>query len=131
MNILPKEKPKNRQKLQKKVIDATHKLAHHKGYVSPLETEKPQMEEWRFRKISYLERVLNGNLNQMNFILNVLRKTALDIGLKERTTDYKSWGKGPKQRLYMEKRCSTHFVKVTGGTPKKAPPTPPSDPEAQ
>jgi hypothetical protein len=116
----------NRQELQKKVKQIVHQLAYEKGYVSPvdmlLNMEKitPKLvEEWRFGRVPYLERVMHGNLSQLNFILGEFREVARDLGLQESQTSYKSWGKGPKRTLRFsksgdnttERRYSTHYVK--------------------
>jgi len=117
----------NRQELQKKVKQIVHQLAYEKGYVSPLDMllkmEKitPKLvEEWRFGRVSYLERVISGSLSQLNFILGEFRKIARDLDLKASQTSYKSWGKGPKRTLRFSKsgdnttelRYSTHYVKL-------------------
>lgn len=103
-----------------------HVLVHVKGYASPLDMflklEKitPKLvEEWRFGRVFYLERVLHGNLNQFRFILDTMARTAREMELEPSYTAYRSWGKGPKRPLrfsksgtpYMEKRYSTHYVR--------------------
>lgn len=123
----------NRQELQKKVRYTVHQMIREKGYASPLdlllkmEKISPKLvEEWRFGRVPYLERVLQGNLSQLNFILTIFRETARDLGLKESHSAYVSWGKGPKRPLrfsksgniYTERRYSTHYVK----SPKSGPP---------
>ena len=78
-----------------------------------------QVEEWRFRKIPYLERVTTGNLGKLNHILMTLRKLAMEQNLKPSITVYQSWGKGTKERLrfskigskFMEDMFSTHYVR--------------------
>ncbi|WP_243292649.1 hypothetical protein [Bacillus sp. FJAT-47783] len=116
----------NRIKLEAKVYVAAEKLVEEKGYVSPIDLlveigrlKIKQVEEWRFRKIPYLERVVLGNLSKMNTILKTLRKFAEGNHLKPSETVYRSWGKGPKKllrfsksgKLYVEKAYSTHYVK--------------------
>ena len=103
-----------------------HVLVHVKGYASPLDMflklEKipPKLvEEWRFGRVVYLERVLHGNLNQFRFILDTMARTAREMELEPAYIAYRSWGKGPKRPLrfsksgtpYMEKRYSTHYVR--------------------
>ncbi len=104
-----------------------HQLVWEKGYASPLElflkldklTPK-LVEEWRFGRVPYLERVIHGNLGQFSFIMKEFRKMAKEMGLKESVTAYMSWGKGPKRPLrfsksgeaQIEKHYSTHYVKV-------------------
>lgn len=116
----------SRKKLEAKVHIAANKLVEEKGYVSPIDllvemdrlTIK-QVEEWRFRKIPYLERVVLGNLSKMNIILKTLHKFAEDNHLKLSGTVYRSWGKGPKKLLRfsksgdpnVEKAYSTHYVR--------------------
>jgi hypothetical protein len=115
----------NRQELHKKVRHTMLQLIHEKGYASPLdlfvklEMISPELvEEWRFGRVPYLERILHGNLAQFSFILAKFRKTAREMGLKESYTAYMKWGKGTKQLLRfsksgdikVERHYSTHFV---------------------
>lgn len=115
----------NRQELNKKVDQIVKKLIAGKGFVAPLEVflrlgavRPEQVEEWRFGKVPYLERVLRGNLSQFNFILSLIRKQARELELKPSHTAYVKWGKGPKRPLRfsksgdptMEQRYTTHYV---------------------
>ncbi len=116
----------NRHELQKKVRSTVHLLIHEKGHASPLdlflkmEKISPKLvEEWRFGRVPYLERVLHGTLGQFSFIMAKFRETAREMGLKESRTAYMKWGKGPKQPLRfsksgdanVEKHYSTHYIK--------------------
>ncbi|MEB3103193.1 hypothetical protein [Ferviditalea candida] len=99
----------NRQELQKKVRHTVHQLVWEKEYASPLdlflkmEKISPKLvEEWRYGRVPYLERVLHGNLAQFSFILTVFRKTAMEMKLKESFTAYMSWG--------IERHYATHYV---------------------
>lgn len=120
----------NRQKLQKKVKHYVHVLVHEKGYASPLdlfvklERITPKLiEEWRFGRVPYLERVMQGNLSQFQFILKKLREIARELELKESQIAYRKWGKGPKRPLrfsksglpHIEKLYTTHYFKIKGG----------------
>ncbi|MGM0881814.1 MAG: hypothetical protein ACQEXQ_12370 [Bacillota bacterium] len=115
----------NRQELNKKVRHTMNQLIHEKGYASPLDLfvkmgkiSSKLVEEWRFGRIPYLERVLHGNLGQLSFIMAKYREIARELDLKESYTAYMRWGKGPKQPLRfsksgdanVEKHYSTHFV---------------------
>lgn len=115
----------NRYDLRKKVRVCAGELIAEKGYVSPVDLlvkmerlTPQQVEDWRFRRIPYLERVAIGNLSKMNTILLALREFARSAGLKPSLTAYLSWGKGPKQRLRfskygspaVEEKYSTHYV---------------------
>lgn len=116
----------NRQELHEKVHGTVQRLIREKGYVSSLDLllkmekiSSKQVEEWRFGKIQYLERVVRGNLSQLNYILTKLGEIARNEGLKESFTVYMSWGKGVKRPLrfsksgdsHIERRYSTHYVK--------------------
>ncbi len=125
----------NKNELCKKVRICACELVADKGYVSPVDLlvkmerlTPQQVEDWRFRRIPYLERVTNGGLGKMNTILRALREYALSSGLKPSQTGYMSWGKGPKQRLRfskhesptVEEKYSTHYVskRLRQGTQK-------------
>jgi len=115
----------SRKKIEANVRKNAIELMKEKGYISPVDllirmdriTIK-QVEDWRFKRISYLERVTIGNLANLNHILKALRKFAQEQKLQPSMTVYKSWGKGPKKRLqfsktanpYMEEQYATHYV---------------------
>lgn len=118
----------NRHKLRKRVWACAGQLIAEKGYVSPVDLlvkmerlTSQQVEDWRFRRIPYLERVAIGNLSKMNTVLLALREFARSAKLKPSLTVYKSWGKGPKQRLRfskyglpsVEETYSTHYIGQT------------------
>jgi len=118
----------SRHNLRKRVWECAGQLIAEKGYVSPVELllkmerlSPKQVEDWRFRRIPYLERVTNGNLGKMNTILLMLREFARSAQLKPSLTVYMSWGKGPKQRLRfskygscpVEEMYATHYVLQT------------------
>ncbi|MFZ5632985.1 MAG: hypothetical protein ACOY40_09070 [Bacillota bacterium] len=115
----------SRHNLRKRVWECAGQLIAEKGCVSPVELlvkmerlTPQQIEDWRFRRIPYLERVTNGNLGKMNTILLTLREFARSAQLKPSLTVYMSWGKGPKQRLRfskygsppVEEMYATHYV---------------------
>jgi hypothetical protein len=116
----------SRQDLKKRVWKCAGQLFAEKGHVSPVDllvkmerlTPK-QVEDWRFRRIPYLEQVTIGNLAKMNTILLALREFAKAMELKPSLTVYMSWGKGPKQRLrfskygspHVEEMYATHYVR--------------------
>lgn len=111
--------------MRKKIWSCAGQLVDEKGYVSPLDllvrmeriTQK-QVEDWRFKRIPYLERVTAGNLSKMKFILDELRAFGKTAKLKPAQTVYVSWGKAPKQPLRfsksgdsdIENMYSTHYV---------------------
>jgi hypothetical protein len=116
----------NRQNLQAKVATVSRELLAKNGFISPVEVlmsigklSKEDHERWRFRQIPYLEKVLPGSLNQLQFLLRALREIARDeLALHPSRTVYTSWGKGARQKLrfskygnpYLEELYSTHYV---------------------
>ncbi|MEC5425457.1 hypothetical protein QGM71_18410 [Virgibacillus sp. C22-A2] len=121
----------SKKKIEQRVRRHASELVQEKGYVSPVDllvkmerlTPK-QVEDWRFKRISYLERVAVGNLSKLNHSLKFLRDFAKEQNLKPSSTTYKSWGKGPKKILrfsksgnpYMEEIYSTHYVRAKSKT---------------
>lgn len=116
----------NRQELIRQTNLAASKLLREKGYISVVEVlmemrkiSKADYENWRFRRVPYLEKVITLNLSKINAILRTLQKNAQDGNLKASQTVYTSWGKGPRQVLrfsksgspHLEQAYSTHFVK--------------------
>ena len=77
-----------------------------------------KLEDWRFGRVPYLEKVINCNLTRLSRVLRILRFHAHDLKLVPSTTAYMRWGKGPKQRLRftktgdgrLEEAYSRHFV---------------------
>jgi hypothetical protein len=77
-----------------------------------------KLEDWRFGRVPYLEKVINCNLSRLSRLLRILRFHAHDLNLVASTTVYMRWGKGPKQRLRftktgdvkLEEAYSRHFV---------------------
>jgi len=115
----------NNQQLEKRVRSCAGELVSEKGYVAPVDllvkmgrlTPK-QVEDWRFKRIPYIEKVTVGNLSKVNKILQLLERFAKDSNLKPSTTHYKKWGKGRKETLrfsksgnpHLEKKYSTHYL---------------------
>jgi len=65
--------------------------------------EPARLEDWRFGRVPYLEKVIRGNLTMLSRLLRILRFHAHDLNLVPSTTAYMGWGKGPKQRLRFSK----------------------------
>lgn len=121
----------SRDKLVQRVNLCAGQLVAEKGYVSPVDLlvkmeriTAAQVEDWRRRRIPYLERVTQGGLGKMNTILLALREFATGDGLRPSPTVYMSWGSGPKHRLrfsksgapHLETMYSTHYVKPRNRT---------------
>ncbi|WP_249872385.1 hypothetical protein [Oceanobacillus saliphilus] len=115
----------SKKKIEQQVYRYAGDLLHEKGYISVVDllmkmerlTDK-QVNDWRLKRIPYLERVMIGNLAKMNYVLITLKKFAGEKNLKPSHTVYKSWGKGPKRVLrfskngksYVEEMYSTHYL---------------------
>jgi hypothetical protein len=88
---------------------------------------KQQVEDWRFGRIPYLERVCQGNLGKLNRILRILALHAKDLGLYPSATEYHKWGRGNKRMALrfsksgeplLEAAYSRHYVKASAKKPK-------------
>jgi uncharacterized protein len=95
------------------------------GYVSVVDVlvemqhlTPARLEEWRFGRVPYLERVVQGNLGKMAAIVREVRRVAQEHGLTASETAYRTWGKGPKRPLRfskhgqpaVERAYATHWV---------------------
>ena len=115
----------NNKELLHKLETVTSKLLKDKGYISFIDIfielgylDLKDYENWRMKKIPYLEKVIRINLNKINLIMKYVRKN-INGKLKVSWTHYKSWGKGNKITLRfsktgdknIEKLYSTHFLK--------------------
>ena len=87
--------------------------------------KKENFENWRFGRVSCLERVIECNLSKINRILLILRWHAEEYGLRPSPTAYMKWGKGAKLKLrfsksgnpVLENAYSTHYMT---GKPQQA-----------
>jgi hypothetical protein len=119
---------RNRRDLERALSTITSELLQEKGYICFVDVfmklgylSQSDYENWRFRRVSPLERVLNVNLSRINFIMKTVRQNSLNGHLKPSMTVYKSWGKGKKTLLQFSKSgdptietvYATHFVQPT------------------
>ncbi|MCU0663712.1 MAG: hypothetical protein MUC50_15455 [Myxococcota bacterium] len=65
--------------------------------------EKSKLEDWRFGRVPYLEKVITCNLTRLSRTLRILRYHCHDLNLVPSVTVYKRWGKGCKQQLRFTK----------------------------
>ena len=116
----------NRRDLEKKLSPITAHLFQTKGYICLVDvfvglgylTEK-DVENWRLRKVPYLEKSIGVNLSKISFICKVVRSNCKNGNLRESKTEYMSRGKGNKQKLQfsktgrreIEEAYSTHYLK--------------------
>jgi len=86
-----------RQDLERALSTITSELLQEKGYLGFVDIfmrlgylSQSDYESWRFRRVSYLERVLTLNLSRMNFIMKTVRRNSLHGNLKPSMTVHKS-----------------------------------------
>ena len=115
----------NNIELRKKVYSAMYTLVREKGFASPVDVlmaigvlSKENYENWRFGRVSYLERVCQVNLGKLSTINHEIRVFAQRSNLKPSWTLYKKWGKGKSIKLRfsksgnenVERLYATHYV---------------------
>jgi hypothetical protein len=115
----------NRKEIEANVPRIAGDIVRKQGFVRSIDVfiamsklREADYEDWRRRRVPYLERVIQGSLNSLLFILRALRSYAIRNHLKPSLTVYKSWGKGKKDLLrfsksgseYMESLYSTHYI---------------------
>lgn len=116
----------NRKQLESKLSEVTSDLLREKGYISFVDIfiklnylDQKEYENWRMKRVPYLERVITANLSKINFIMKTVRKNCRQGELEESWTGYKSGGKGRKISLRfsksgeesIERTYATHFLK--------------------
>ena len=116
----------DRRELEKKLHPITSELFSKKGYISLIDVfiglgylSKNDVDEWRMKRIPYLEKCIKINLSKISFISKTVIENCKNGNLRESYTAYKSWGKGKKVDLRfsksgntdIEKSYSTHFLK--------------------
>lgn len=115
----------NDQQLIKKVNEVAENQGQQRGYIAPVDIlmeigvlTKQNYEDWRFGKVSYLEKVCTCNLNKLTKILKQIYKYAQIDGLKPSMSQYQLWGKKKGKALRfskigrpeVERKYATHFV---------------------
>jgi hypothetical protein len=88
------------------------------------------LEDWRFGRVPYLERVIRGSLSRLSRLLRILGFHCHDLKLVPSHTAYVKWGKGPRTPLRftktgeerLEQIYARHFV-----WPGKSPVHPPNE----
>ncbi len=89
------------------IAKAISEILKTEASVSPvavlLKTQRltPQLlEDWRFGRIPYLERVLIGSLGKMSRILRIFEQHSRSLGLVPIQTEYRKFGRG-KTRIVL------------------------------
>ena len=116
----------NNLDIERKAIDATGVLLQEKGYICAVDIfiklgylDVKDYENWRLRKIPYLEKVIKVNLKKIQLVLTAIKRNSQKGNLKPSVTVYKSWGKGASTLLRFSKSGNekvealyfTHYVK--------------------
>lgn len=109
-------------KLTKKCVSDVLKK---QGFVSIVDVfiamgklDKKDHEDWRFKRVPYLEKVIRVNLKKATLINKTIRSTCLnDYQLKPSKTVYRKWGKGKNSLRFsksglpkIEELYATHYV---------------------
>lgn len=96
-----------------------------KGWVAPVDVlvdigvlSKQSLEDWRFGKIPFLEKVCQVNLHRLSGIMKEIRAYASKNKLKASWTFYHQYGKNKDRKLRFSKygdekveyHYATHFV---------------------
>ena len=117
---------RNRCDLERALSPITSELLKEKGYLCFVDIfmklgylSQVDYENWRLKRVPYLERVLTLNLPTISFVMKTVRRNSLNGHLKPTMTVYKSWGKGKKMLLQfsksgdptLEMAYATHFVR--------------------
>jgi len=121
----------NRVELKKKLHSVMSQLLTEKKFISPVDVllgtgilSVKDLDEWRFGRVPYLEKVCRANLSAMSFIIKEIKSYADGAGLKPSQTGYVRWGtKGKKIPLRFSKSgdakieaaYATHYVVRTRG----------------
>lgn len=113
--------------LKGQIYNAMYQNIRQKGYVAPVDIlmdigvlPKQNYEDWRFGKVSFLEKVCNINLRALSEIMKEVRSYAAQNALKPSWTYYHQWGKYHDRKLRFSKSgdetiehdYATHFVNV-------------------
>jgi hypothetical protein len=121
---------RNRRDLERALSPITSELLKEKGYLCFVDIfmrlgclSKTDYENWRMKRVPYLEWVLRLNLLTINFVMKTVRRNCLHGHLKPSMTVYKSWGKGKKVLLQfsksgdptLETAYATHLVRSQPG----------------
>lgn len=117
--------PENERKLESRVIRAAEQALADHQYVTAIDVFTGmglllprQVEDWRKGRISFLERVTQGNLKRISLCMAVFRKWAKGCGLQPSETRYLRQTRGGAAELRfsksgnpeIEKAYRTHYV---------------------
>ncbi|MBI3307634.1 MAG: hypothetical protein HYZ84_07510 [Candidatus Omnitrophica bacterium] len=102
--------PENREKLERRVIQAAYAALKEQKYVSAIDVllrigwlMPSRLKDWRLGKVVCLEQVIQANLSKISYAMKFFRKWALEQGLKPSQTAYLMRTKGLRQELQFSK----------------------------
>ncbi len=113
--------------LEKRITEIINELSLAKGYICFIDVllklnylSQDDYENWRFGRVSCLEKVCKTNLNKLKTINQIICRSSVKMNLKPSWTAYHKYGKGVKKQLQfsksgnaaIEKAYSTHYVVV-------------------
>lgn len=89
----------NNRDLTGKVNSAMYRQCRDRGFAAPVDVlmeigylSKKDYENWRYGRVSYLERVCTANLSKLSTVMHQMRVYAKKAGLKPSFCCYKRWG---------------------------------------
>ena len=89
----------NNKELIGKVNAAMYRQCRDRGYAAPVDVlmeigylSKKDYENWRYGRVSHLERVCTANLSKLSTVMHQMRVYAKKAGLKPSFCCYKQWG---------------------------------------
>ena len=89
----------NNRELTGKVNSAMYRQCRDRGYAAPVDVlmeigylSKKDYENWRYGRVSYLERVCTANLSKLSTVMHQMRVYAKKAELKPSFCYYKQWG---------------------------------------
>ncbi len=115
----------NNIELNNKVKQLVESNRFEKGIVSPIDIllqigylSKKDIDDWRFGRIEYLEKVCSVNLAKLTLINKSIKSHSKTIGLESSLTEYYQYGKRVKKKLRfsisgkknIEETYSTHYL---------------------
>ena len=110
----------NDHELVAKVNSCMYLQCRDRGYAASVDVlmdigilQKDKYEDWRFGRVSYLERVCTINLHKLSTIRHQMRVYAQKAGLKPSFCYYKQWGTKKKdgQRAWCKILCKRNSTK--------------------
>lgn len=115
----------NNRDLDKEVKRLVHQNRYEKGIVCTIDIlmqlnylNKMDYDNWRFGRVSYLEKVCKVNLSKLTLINKLISQYSAELDLKASWTAHNQYGKGANRRLRFSKsgdqtiedRYATHYV---------------------